>query len=234
MKKILPIVLAAAVTTSTAYLTPLYPIYAQGPAMGPGVVDQPGYSPGKPPTVSSLPPKTATSPGMLAPKEEQMMQMQMKLEEMKERIATKSAALKKQLARFRDKAKAAKVENINTNLNNVNANVTSALEKNLANISAALEKLKAKAAEAQSAGKDASSLNSDIADVESQWSEADMALKAQMEKDYVITLNSESTVKNDIQTVRNTLRTDLKSVHTEVMEARNALADAVKNALSSL
>lgn len=156
------------------------------------------------------------------------------MDDLKERIATKSAALKRQLARFRDKAKAAKVENLNENMNTVNANVTSALEKNLANISSALERLKAKAAEAQTAGKDVTALNSDIAEVESEWAQADEALKAQMAKDYTIEVNTENTIKTDVQTVRNTLRTDLKAVHTEVMEARQSLADAVKNALSSI
>lgn len=232
MKKVLPnfqskqslrIVLASAVIVSTAYLTPLYPIYAQG------------LGPAKVPPARAL--NAASAPAMLKPEglmEKMEMTAEKRMEMLKERIATRSAALKQKLARFRDKTKAARLENINENLNTVNMNVTAALQKNLDNISSALERLKTKAAEAAAEGKDLTNLNSDIAEVESEWAEANEALKAQMEKDYTVALTSESTAKTDAQAARNTLRTDLKSVHAEIMEARTALADAVKNALSSL
>lgn len=223
MKRILPVLLATAVTTSTAFLTPLYPVYAQ--SMGPAKV----------PPARAL--NAASAPAMLKPEgimERMEMSAEKRLEMLKERIATKSAALKQKLTRFRDKTKAARLENINENLNTVNMNVTAALQKNLDNISAALDRLKTKADEAAAEGKDVTGLNSDIAEVETQWAEADEALKAQIEKDYTVALTSESSAKSDAQSARNILRTDLKSVHTEVLEARNALADAVKNALSSL
>lgn len=228
MKKILPILIATA-----AFLTPLYPVYAQSDdsMMTPPANTRPGSAMQGP----ANRPLMATAPGtLMVPNPGLGMDptMASKMADLKERLATRSAALKQKLARFKDKAKATRVESISENLNTVNANVTSALEKNLSNIETSLQKLKAKAAAAASAGKDVTSLNSDIAKVEAEWSEASDALNTQITKDYTITVNSESTVKADAQAARNTLRTDLVATHTAIKEARDALANAVKNALS--
>lgn len=225
MKKVLPILIVA-----TALLTPLYPVYAQPTdAMMPPSAGMPG---------SGNRPLVATAPGRLMVPNPGMRGMDPtmadKMADFKERLATRSAALKQKLAKFKDKAKATRVENINENLNTVNANVTSAMEKNLSDIQTALQKLKTKAAAAASEGKDITSLSSDIAKVETEWSEASDALNVQMAKDYTIAVTSESTVKTDAQNARNTLRTDLKSVHTAVKESRSALADAVSGAMSLL
>ena len=231
MKKILPIVIATA-----AFLTPLYPVYAQSDdaMMAPPANTRPGSAMQGP--VNN--PLMATAPGTLMMPNPAIGGMDPtkanKLADLKERLATRSAALKQKLARFKDKAKATRVENLNENLNTVNANVTSALEKNLSNIEMALQKLKVKAEEAESAGKDVTALKSDIVKVEGEWSEASDALNAQMAKDYTIAVNTESTVKADAEAARNTLRTDLKLTHSAIKEARDALANAVKNAISSM
>lgn len=207
MRKILPILI-----TATVLLTPLYPIYAQGGAT--------------PEVDARIMPIQASGAGAFkSPLSDQVMAR-------KEKMATRAAELKAKLARFKDKAKAKRVENLNNNLNTVNTNLTTAMQNNLQKISEALGKLKTRAAEAEATGKDISSIKDDIAAVESSWAAADAAVKAQMEKDYTVVVNTESTIKADAQSARNTLRTDLKVVHDSVVETRKSLVDAVKNALS--
>lgn len=208
MRKILPLLI-----TATVLLTPLYPVYAQ-----------PALPPGPPNTATTSP---ALRPGLGNALSDQVMARN-------ERLATRAAELKAKLAKFKDKAKAQRLDAINNNLNTVNVNFISAMQNNLNRISEALTKLKTKATEAESAGKDVSSLKSDIVKVEAAWTAADTALKAQMEKDYTVTVNTESTIKADAQSARNTLRTDLKIVHDSIIAARQSLASAIKNALSSM
>lgn len=233
MKKVLPYLrrrqALLILIVATALLNPLYPVYAQS-------TTQPAQSNlMAPPPPQGQPLRATGSADLKMPGPgigNGMLKMEDRIADLKERLATRSAALRQKLARFKDKAKATRVETINENLNTVNSNVTAALQKNLTNIETALGKLKTKAEEAEAAGKDVSSIKADITEVETQWKEASDALSAQMAKDYTIAVETESTVKADAQDARNTLRTDLKSVHTAVSEARKSLADAISNALS--
>lgn len=217
MRKILPILLAVAL------LTPLYPVYAQTT----------GYT-------STTPLKTATTPGILKPLgidsaiEKSMVKVEDRLTSLKDRIASRTAELRKKLEKFKDKAKANRVEAINNNLNTVNEKRTNQMREALKKIANVLERIKAKTAEAGSAGKDVSAINAAITNLGKEWAEADAAVKAQAEKDYSITVNSESTVKADAMIARNSLHTDLQATHTQLVEARQALAKALSTALSSL
>ena len=218
MRKILPILLAVA-----AYLTPLYPVYAENKV-----------------SVLTRPLKTATTTGFLKPQavgkviEKRMEKVDNRMENLKDKMASRSSELKEKLAKFKDKAKAIRVENINNNLNSINNRRTSQMQQVLAKISQILERIKNKTSEAQSSGKDVAAINSAIDKVEKEWAEADAAVKAQAEKDYSIVVNKESTAKSDASSARDSLRTDLKTVHGQVVEARQALANAISTALSSI
>lgn len=209
MRKILPILLAVIV-----YLAPLYPVYAQDDASGPAFT--------KRPIAREL------TEEMLEKRGANLMALD------KDRIASRAAMIREKLSKFKDKAKANRTENINKNLNNINKRWTNAMSQNLERMSKILEKLKIKAEEAATAGKDVAALNSAIGDAEVAWDEADLALKAQMETDYSIDVNTEATVKEDATIARNALRTDLKSAHKKIVEARQALADAIQVAINSL
>lgn len=212
MRKLLPIILVA-----TIYLTPLYPIYAQNTA-----------STASGPAFMKRPKAIKLEGEVLKNRGEALMTLD------KDNIASRAAALKEKLSKFRNKAKANRIESINSNLNNLNKRWTSAMSKNLERMSKILEKLKAKEEEAAAAGKDVSALNSTIAEAEVAWAEADTALKAQLETDYSVTINTESTVKEDARTTRNSLQTDLKAAHTKIVEARKALGNAIQAAINSM
>lgn len=208
MKRILPVLLGISL-----FLTPLYPIYAQN---------------------------TATNPAKLRPekamdkKDSMMERAQDKIVSTRDKMASREAELKKKLARFKDKIKAGRVENISNNLNQINQRRTSHMQDVLEKISKIIESLKGKTEQAAASGKDVSAISKAIAVVETKWAETDASLKAQMEKDYSIAVNKESTVKQDAASARESLRTDLKAAHTQVVETRKALAGAIQIASSSM
>lgn len=206
MQKILPIILAAAV-----FLTPLYPVYAQTNA--------------RPINARTL--KEGTDGAALKP-----VGLNVALTRVKN--ATAEARLKQALARFKDKNKAKRVENVSQNLNTLNSRLTSNMKNALERISGMIERIKNKTKEAAGEGKDVASINSAISNAEIEWSQADAAVSAQSEKDYSIVINTEKTVASDAAAARNSLRTDIKATHTQVVEARQALANAIRTAMSAL
>jgi len=218
MRKILPVLIVLA---AVVFLTPLYPIYAQNTA----------YTTAPEPSVKRvLKPalKTATTPGNL--KTVMVAEQAVgRMEDVREKMASRAAELKLKLQKFKDKAKAGRVEMINSNLNAVNIRRTSEMQKSLDRISTIVAKLKTWASQQQAAGKDVTEINKIISDTESAWTQADAALKDQADNDYTITVNSESTVTTDARTARDSLRTDLKSVHDKLVSVRQNLANALSS-----
>ena len=185
------------------------------------------------------PPKTATAPGLLKPRdinavEKRMDKVEDRLASLKDRMASRAAELRKKLDKFRDKVKAGRVEAINNNLNTINSRRTSQMQEALQKIANVLERIKTKTAETGSAGKDVTAVNAAIATLETEWAQADAAIKAQADKDYSVVVNTESTVKADASSARDSLKTDLQATHTQLVEARQALAKALSTALSSI
>lgn len=172
--------------------------------------------------------KDATSPAQI-----KYEKLEGKMLSLKERIASKEAEFKKKIAKFKDKKKAERIEKINTNLNQINERRTIQMQKTLERISAVLERLKEITNNAEDSGKDVSDVNSAISETETKWKEAEAALKLQMEKDYSVTVNSESTVKEDASVSRDALKTDLKSVHTLIIDTKQSLAKAISTAVST-
>lgn len=205
MRKVLPILLAAVV-----YLNPLYPVYAQ---------TTPVYN--APALVR--PANTASAPGMLKP--QGIERAQDRLEIAREKMASRAAVLKEKLAKFKDKVKAKRTEAINNNLSTVNENLTAYLQQILTRLSNILEKAKTISDNAEADGQDVTALNEAISKVETQWNQANDALKAQQEKDYSIVVNTEETVRADAQTARNSLRNDLKTIRDQVFKVKQLLSD---------
>lgn len=206
MKKLLPIFLF--LLAVTAYLTPLYPVYAQGPAFAP------------------IRPNTASSAGTPKP---MLYRMEKAMDKMEDKMASRSAALKAKLQKFRDKNKANKVEAINTNLATVNQNATSRMQNHLQQISSIVTKLKTWISEQEASGKDMSAAKNALTTLESDWSEAAASVSAQAGNDYTIAVNSETTVKDDAQASRNKLQNDLSAVHSQLMDLRTSLGNILSS-----
>lgn len=215
MRKILPILIAAAV-----FLTPLYPVYAQTSDVAPA----PSASPKK-----ITKPTAASAAAKLNAAKDRMEETRDKAADMKDKMATRAAELKAKLARFRDKVKASKVENINSNLAAVNLKRTSQMQQSSNRLQAIVTKLKTWVSEQEAAGKDVADLKKAIADTESLWTAADSAIKDQADNDYTISINSESTVKADAKASRDALHNDLKMVHDKLINVRQTLATALSS-----
>lgn len=207
VKRILPILIIA-----TAFLTPLYPVYAQQPqsAINPRL-------------------KAATTPGNL--KTVMVAEPAVgNMENVREKMASREAALKEKLAKFKDKAKAQRVENINNSLFKVNQNQTAYIQQILTKLSQMLERAKNLSQEAAAAGQDVTALNEAINNAQTAWNQANDANTAQTENDYTIAVNTETTVVADAKAARNSLHTNLKAVREKVKAARKALVDVFNTA----
>lgn len=157
-----------------------------------------------------------------------------KIETRQEMIASKEATLKARLEKFKDKQKAKITQRVNTNLNKVNENKTSAMLRHLDKMSEILNKVKTRVTEAGNIGSDLASINTAITKAESTITTAKEAVETQSTKDYTIVATSEGKIKGDAKKARDSLHTDLKLVHDLVVAARKAVSDAISTAVSTL
>lgn len=155
-----------------------------------------------------------------------------KITSMREQAASKAAALKARLQTFKDQKKAEIADRVNTNLNRINQNQTSQMQKNLATMSGILDKLEARVNQATPDIKDPTSAKASIASARAAISTASAAVTAQAQKDYTVTVTFESRIKMDVKTQRDALHTDLLAVRKQVIEAKQAVAHAIRVAKS--
>lgn len=156
------------------------------------------------------------------------------LEERKAKIASRAALLKQRLNRFKDKIKAKTVERVNTQLSEINERRTEKMTTHLTRLSEILTKLESRVNEASQSGKNVSSATTAISSAKSAIDAAKEAVETQAGNDYTIQVSSEAAVKSDAMKARDSLHTDLKSVHDLVVTARQAVAKAISTALSTL
>lgn len=150
----------------------------------------------------------------------------------REKIASRTANLKAKLEKFKDKRKADLAEKINTNLNKINENQTSQMEKHLATMTNILNKLEARVNQAPPDIKDPDQARSAIASAREAIASASSAVSEQAQKDYTITVTSETRVKADAKTQRDKLHQDLTAVRKMVIEAKKAVSNAIRTAKS--
>lgn len=144
-----------------------------------------------------------------------------RIETGKVKMATREAALKAKLERFKDKKKAEIADRVNTNLNKINQKQTAQMLKHLDKMSAILDKLEAR-----------KTANAAISAARSSITSASSAVKLQADKDYTLTVSSETKVKADAEKVRDLLHQDLQAVREQVIEAKQAVGTAIRGAKS--
>lgn len=145
-----------------------------------------------------------------------------RMENKKEAMATREAALKAKLEKFKDKRKAEVADRVNTNLNRINQKQTAQMLKHLDKMSTILAKLEKRANQGTAA----------IASAKEGIATATASVKLQAEKDYTIALSSEGTVRKDAQKMREQLHSDLKALRVGVIDAKQAVANAIRVAKS--
>lgn len=147
---------------------------------------------------------------------------------LKEKMATREAALKTKLKAFRDQKKATVAERVNTNLNGINAKRTDQMSGALTRMTNILTKLEERVNGATSDIKDPTTAKAAITDAKAAIATAQDAVVAQSEKDYTLTVTSEAKVKQDTQAVREQLHSDLKSTRNLVIKAKQSVANAIR------
>ncbi len=187
-------------------LTPLYAVYA---------ID----------STKSGTPRYDTRAQMFLDQQKALQQIQKsKFEErfsqMKDKIASREAEFKLRLDKFRDKAKSDIAQRVNHNLNLINQNQTTQMNKHLDLMSSILDRVVA--------SKDATA----SAQVTAARSAIDLArttVGSQAGKDYTINVSTESAIRNDAQEMREKLFTDLKTTRETVITAKQAVQTAIRS-----
>lgn len=151
---------------------------------------------------------------------------------LKERLASKEAALKARLEQFKDKRKAEVTQKISNTLNRINEKHTQMMLKFLDRASVILGKLEERVIMGKPDIKDVEAAKIAIAVTKEAIASASATVNAQAEKDYTITITSESRVKTDAQTKRKQLHDDLQAVRKLVIHAKQAVANAIRVAKS--
>lgn len=148
-------------------------------------------------------------------------------------LASREAALKAKLQLFKDKIKAQRVQRISDNLNKINKLRTDQMTKHLEVLSTILTKLQTRVNDATASGS-LSQVNQLISTAQGAIDTAKAGVDAQSQKDYTITVSSESTVKTDAMTQKDALQQDLNSTHDLVVAARKAVYDAIIAAIKAI
>lgn len=151
---------------------------------------------------------------------------------MREKMATREAALKAKLDAFKDRRKAEIADRVNTNLNKINQKHTEQMTKHLDKMSALLTKLENRVNKGTADIKDPTAANSAIAAAKSAIASASAAVSAQAEKDYTLQVTAESKVKAEAQVKRDQLHADLQAVRKLVVDAKQSVSNAIRVAKS--
>lgn len=155
-----------------------------------------------------------------------------KITAMREKIASHEAAFKARLAAFKDKRKARIAERVNTNLNKINQNYTERMKKHLETMSAILDKLEARVNSNSPDIKDPTVAKAAIAEARAKIAAATTAVDAQAQKDYTITVTTESKIRADAQKMRDLLKTDIQDLRKQLIDAKQSVANAIRIAKS--
>ncbi len=149
-------------------------------------------------------------------------------ENIKEKMASREAALKSKLALFKDQRKANLTSRVNDTLAMINQQRTSQMLKYLDNMSRILSKLETRVNSGSSDIKDVTAAKAAIADSKAKIASAAAAVKVQQAKDYTIQVSSETTVKADAKLQRDKLQSALLTLRKLLIDAKQSVANAIR------
>jgi hypothetical protein len=143
-------------------------------------------------------------------------------------VKAKREQFQQKLVAFKDTKKKEIVTRINDRIGTVNKNATDEMTKALDRMTEILTKLSTRVATLKSQGKDTTAAETAITDANTAVEKAKSAVTDQAAKQYVITLTTEKSAKTDVGSTTKQFETDLKTVHQLVVDARQAVANAIK------
>lgn len=184
------------------------------------------------PRTTTAGPGTVTNKNSLVQQKLTKVDIEGKLADMREKLASKEAILRAKLQSFRDQKKATAAARISTNLNKINQNQTAQMQKHLDLMSTILDKLETRVNQPTPDIKDPAAAKAAIASARATIASASAAVSTQAQKDYTIQVTTESRIRIDAQTMRDKLHTDILALRKTVIDAKQAVANAIRTAKS--
>lgn len=182
-------------------------------------------------TTSAIKPVGAIRTPM-PPQRINIMHVESQIENMREKIASKEAILRSKLEKFRDQKKATAAARISTNLNQINQNQTTQMQRYLDFMSGILDKLEIKVNQLTPDIKDPAAAKVAIASARAVIASASAAVSAQAQNDYTIQATTESRIKADAQAMRDKLHKDILFIRKAVVDAKQSVSNAIRIAKS--
>lgn len=168
----------------------------------------------------------------MPPQRINIMKIENQIENMREKIASKEAILRTKLEKFKDQKKATAAARISTNLNQINQNQTTQMQRYLDVMSGILDKLEIKINQLTPDIKDPAAAKVAIASARAVIASASAAVSAQSQQDYTIQATTESRIKTDAQAMRDKLHKDVLFIRKAVVDAKQSVSNAIRIAKS--
>lgn len=153
-----------------------------------------------------------------------------KREEVKTNVQAKREEVKAKAQSMRDERKKLVVERVQEKLGNVNEKRTDHFLKVLERLSTILDKIQSRTEKAKTEGKNVTAVETIIASARTAIITAESAVNVQTAKTYQITVNDDTTARNDVGAITKQLQEDLRGVQDVVKAAR----DAVQNVFGQI
>lgn len=148
-----------------------------------------------------------------------------KIEEFKSNFVEKKDDVKVRFVKIKDERKKVATEKIEKQLNVLNAKELKQYSSVLAQLDGALTKISKDADAIEAVGLDVTHVRGAIEYAKSDIEKAHSAIFVQSKKTYLIVVENEDTLKQDVGNARQSLRNDLKSVEETVKAAQTSVQD---------
>lgn len=146
--------------------------------------------------------------------------------EIKTKLQAEQKAFKEQLKGIKDAKKKQAMTNISDNIAKANTAITTNLINKIDKIDSVVTSLKVRAEEIKNKGQNVDVITQAISNAEQAISNARTTVKAQAVKIYTITIQDETTLKNDVAPVRAAFEADIKAARNTVDAAHIATREA--------
>lgn len=149
-------------------------------------------------------------------------------EERKASMSARREEFKDRMQAVRDEKKLAVLKRIEEKLAKINERRTGHFLKVLARLREILAKIQSRSDRAEANGKNVSSVDTAIGAAETALDAAEVAVNAQADKVYELTVDDETTARNDVGGFMKKLQEDLRVIRDFVHKARTAVFDALR------
>ena len=175
---------------------------------------------------------TSSSSSLLKPlkvrKELLKENLQNRKEDFKEKIASRQAEFKKNLKLIKDENKQALVERINTKIQEVNKNATEKFSATLERLTNLLANFQSESTNEKFANSDKTAFLKQVSEAQDQIASTSAAIADQSEKDYTLTIEDETTLRQTVGQTVSGFRTDIASVYKSLMSAKKEVMDVAR------